>query len=161
MINLKRLKRLIKKPKKKNHLQNPPKGRKDVKNIKIQNDVFLQVYWKVMEIGKGPAVILYIFGKGVLRFDCFGKEKGHYHVDCYKLNGTVGNRIYFQEDNAHEQIERTVLELKSNLSYYLQKNKDQRIRDIKIEQKNMEVALVPVKSKMVEFLRTKPELNGI
>jgi len=157
----KRLIKIILKPKKKNQLINPPELRKDVTNLKIQDDVYFQVYWKELAIGKGPAVILYIYNKEILKFDCFGKEKGHYHVDFYKLNGTKKNRIFFTENRASEQIEKTVFELNTNLNYYLQRNKDHRIRDVHIEQNNLEKALVLVKSKMIEFLRTKSELNCI
>ena len=158
---IKRLIKFIFKPKSKNGLRNPPKLRKDVTNIKIQDDVYFQVYWKELPIGKGPAVILYIYNKEILKFDCFGKEKGHYHIDFYKLNGAKENRIFFLEHSALEQIDRTVFELRTNLNYYLQRNKYQRIRDVHIEQNNLEKALVLVKSKMIEFLRTKSELNGI
>jgi len=157
----KRLIKIILRPKKKNQLINPPELRKDVTNLKIQDDVYFQVYWKELAIGKGPAVILYIYNKEILKFDCFGKEKGHYHVDFYKLNGSKEDRIFFIENRASEQIERTVFELNTNLNYYLQRNKDHRIRDVHIEQNNLEKALVLVKSKMIEFLRTKSELNGI
>jgi len=157
----KRLIKIILKPKKKNQLINPPELRKDVTNLKIQDDVYFQVYWKELAIGNGPAVILYIYNKEILKFDCFGKEKGHYHVDFYKLNGSKEDRIFFIENRASEQIERTVFELNTNLNYYLQRNKDHRIRDVHIEQNNLEKALVLVKSKMIEFLRTKSELNGI
>ncbi len=158
---LKRFLKLFKKPINKNHLKNPPKLRKDVTNLKIQDDVYFQVYWKELAIGKGPAVILYIYNKEVLKFDCFGKEKGHYHVDFYKQNGTKENRIFFTENRASKQIERTVFELNTNLDYYLQRSKDQCIRDIYIEKNNLEEALVPVKSKMIKVLETIPELSGI
>lgn len=155
------LKRILRLFKKKNHLLNPPKLRKDVLNIKVQEDVYFQVYWKVLEIGKGPAVILYIFSREVLKFDCFGKAKGHFHVAGYKLNGSTGKRIYFKEESAYEQIEWTVHELKTNHSHYLQKNKNKRIRELHIDQKDLESAIVSVRSKMIEFIENIPELAGI
>ena len=72
--------RLLHKKKKKKYLLNPPKLRKDLLNIKVIEDVYFQVYWKVLEHGKGPAVILYVNRKEVLKFDCFGKDKGHFHI---------------------------------------------------------------------------------
>jgi hypothetical protein len=36
--------------------------RSDVEWIRVQPDVDLKVYWKILPIGKGPAVSLYAFG---------------------------------------------------------------------------------------------------
>ena len=36
--------------------------RSDVEWIRVQPDVDLKVYWKVLPIGKGPAVALYVSG---------------------------------------------------------------------------------------------------
>ena len=65
--------------------------------FKIQEDVLFQVYWKSLPIGTGPAVILKAFGQEILKFDCFGKEKGHFHVaPNYEF------RIYFGEETVPE-----------------------------------------------------------
>jgi hypothetical protein len=54
--------------------------RKDVEIISIQLNLELVVYWKVLRIGKGPVVTLRAYGNEVLKFDCFRKDDGHYHV---------------------------------------------------------------------------------
>ena len=51
--------------------------RHEVEWIRVQPDVDLKVYWKILPIGKGPAVSLYAFGFQILRFDCFGATDGH------------------------------------------------------------------------------------
>lgn len=159
MSIFKRILRLL--HKKKNYLLTPPKLRKDVLNIKVIEDVYFQVYWKVLEHGKGPAVILYVNRKEVLKFDCFGKDKGHYHIVGYKLNGSNENRIYFQQESAFDQIEWTVQELKTNYLFYLSKSNKKYIRELKIDQNDLERALVSVRSKMIEFLTDIPELARI
>lgn len=147
------------KNKRPDYLNNPPQLRKDVSNIKVQDDVYLQVYWKVLEIGKGPAVVLFVFGEEILKFDCFGKDRGHYHVNGEKVS--YGNKIFFEECNSSEQIDKTILELGNNLKLYLQQNIKQKVRELEIDQKNLEEALSRVKSIMVQFLETRPELSGI
>lgn len=93
--------------------------------FKIQDDVFFQVYWKSFQVGTGPAVILKAFGQEVLKFDCFGKEKGHYHIAP-----NYDFRIYFVEDTVDQQIQRTILELRVNGLRYLKIQKDPRIKTI-------------------------------
>lgn len=142
---------------------NPPSLRKNVVNHEIQDNVWFQVYWKVLELGRGPAVILYIFDIAVLKFDCFGKDKGHYHVDMYKLGGLNGvreKRVFLHEDTALKQIDRAVFELRTNLRFYLQHNPDVRIRNIEIDRKRFESALARVRLNMIKFLETVPELEG-
>src|SRR6266852_5590791 len=63
------------------HLDSAPgEIRRDVEWIRVQPDVSLKVYWKVLPIGKGPAISLYIFEFQILRFDCFGATDGHFHL---------------------------------------------------------------------------------
>ncbi len=159
MYIFKKLLHLFYKPKKKNYLSGPPTNRKDVSNIRVQDDVYFQVYWKVEEIGKGPAVVVFIFGEEILKFDCFGKDKGHYHIKGNK--GAFRKRIFFEESNASEQIDKTIAELNNNLKIYLQLNNRQKVKELDIDQKNLEEALFQVRTNMVNFLETKPELSGI
>src|SRR5262245_14455686 len=58
----------------------PGETRSDVEWIQVQPDVTLKVYWKILPIGKGPAVSLYVFEFQILRFDCFGARDGHFHL---------------------------------------------------------------------------------
>ena len=61
--------------------------RKDVEIIPIQPNLELVVYWKVLQVGRGPALILQAYGKEVLKFDCFGRDDGHFHVAPNYGNG--------------------------------------------------------------------------
>ena len=151
--------RLLIGKKKKDPINNPPKLRKDFKNIKIQENVYFQVYWKVLEIGKGPAVILFIFGEEILKFDCFGKDKGHYHINSE--NSSFSEKIFFEEISASDQIERTISELRNNLNLILKQNKRKKVRELEIVQEKYDHAIVEVKFNMLNFLNTKPELSDI
>ena len=73
------------------------------------------------------------------------------------MNGS----IYFQQESAFDQIEWTVQELKTNYLFYLSKSNEKYIRELRIDQNDLERALVSVRSKMIEFLTDIPELAGI
>ena len=89
--------------------------RKDVVKIDIQENAYVLVYHKFLDIGSGSSIGLYLYNKEYLKFDCFGKNKGHYHVNNKKND----DRIYFTEQTAKEQIEKTINELTTNINSYL------------------------------------------
>src|SRR6266567_3505591 len=86
--------------------------RRDVKWIHVQPDVDLEVYWKVLPIGKGPAISLYAFGFQILKFDCFGATDGHFHLFLGWLSPTKEDRIWLPEPSGTAQVERAIFELK-------------------------------------------------
>jgi hypothetical protein len=138
--------------------QNGQEGRirKDVKIISIQPNLEFIVYWKVLKIGKGPALILKAHGKEVLKFDCFGRGDGHYHVAP-----NYAERIFFEEQTASAQIERTSKELKDKAQFYLENQKEEHIRTIKIDQEKLIHAIGLAKSQMIYFLESIPEMEDL
>lgn len=130
--------------------------RKDVYNIYITDIASLSVYWKVLEIGKGPAVIFKVYDTELLKFDCFGKDKGHYH-----LSPDYGRRVFFKESSALEQINRTSLELKNNLHRFLGMQDSEIINNIEIPRENLENAVNIMRERMIHYLENVPELKGI
>jgi len=130
--------------------------RKDVEIISIQPNLEFEVYWKVLSIGRGPAVILKANGKEVMKFDAFGKNKGHYHIaPCYNL------RIFFPEETAQQQIQRTSLELQKNAQKYLEIQSDSRIKQIRIDDDKLSNATQKVVERMTYFLQEVPELESL
>lgn len=83
------------------------------------------MYWKVLPIGKGPAIILKVLGQEFMKFDCFGKDKGHYHISP-KYNF----RIFFTENTRKSQIKRSIDELKTSTQNYLKQHPDTRINQL-------------------------------
>lgn len=130
--------------------------RKDVEIIRIQPNLKLIVYWKVLHIGKGPAVILQAYNKEILKFDCFGKDEGHYHAapDYEK-------RIFFEEETVPAQINRTAIELKENAQSYLKRQEDTKIQNIELDRKQILKAVDQAEKKMIFFLETIPELKDL
>jgi hypothetical protein len=128
-----------------------PWGR-DVVRYPIQDKVFLAVYWKVLEHGRGPACALFVHGREVLRFDCFGEHKGHYHIGLRGDDEASAFRLFLPEKTAEEQIDRTLFELTTNLAYYLQRNPDPRVRQTAVAPEQLEGWRGQVKAKMLEYL---------
>jgi len=125
-------------------------SRNDLVTYDIQDHVKLNVYWKTPVNGNGPALTLSVYDLEVLRFDCFGKGDGHFHIHFGRDFGAQQNRIFLPETTHEAQIDRSFFELRKNLYYYLQRNRDRRIRNVKIDTDNMEHVLVPIHEKMVD-----------
>ena len=130
--------------------------RRDIEIIPIQANLDLLVYWKVLTIGKGPAVSLKAFESEILKFDCFGVKKGHYHVAP-----DYSTRISFEEETTTEQIQRTCSELMENAQKYLSVQPDDRINNLKIEKDLLFQAVKKAEEKMKYFIQTIPELKDL
>jgi len=135
--------------------------RRDVEWIRVQPGVDLKVYWKVLPIGKGPAVSLYAFGFQIVRFDCFGATDGHFHLFLGWPSPTSEDRIWLPEANATAQVERTMFELAKNVTYYLQRHNDERVRSLHLEPARWSAACTQARDKMLHFLCTVPELADV
>ena len=143
--------------------QAAPSVRKDVLRYEIQPGASLEVFWKVLTIGRGPAVSLYVHGEEVLKIDCFGEGKGHYHVNARQwsrdLPGIV-QRIYLPEPTVEAQIERAVFELQRNASVCLQQNDDPRIRGFVLDPARLREATERMKATMLEYMRRVPQADA-
>lgn len=132
--------------------------RRDVVRYRIVENAELLVYWKVLEIGRGPAAALYLFGQEVLRFDCFGKN-GHFHARFDEAEKGNIDRRFFNERTVPEQIDRSSEELTRNLHSYKAASKDPRIRDFEIDRESLENAAIWMKGRMNEYARVKNILS--
>ena len=135
--------------------------RRDVEWIHVQPDVDLEVYWKVLPIGKGPAISLYAFGFQILKFDCFGATDGHFHLFLGWPSPTSEDRIWLPEPNATAQVERAIFELRRNAPYYLQRHADERVRRLHLEPATWSTACARARDKMLNFLCSVPELADV
>lgn len=131
-----------------------PIQRMDLKEISISENLSFLVYWKVLEIGKGPAVILKAFGKEILKFDCFGKKDGHFHIaPHYEF------RIYFTEETVPDQIQRTLTELRINALRYLAFQPEPQIRALRPNPIKYNSAIGEVEKQMTHFFQTVKEIQ--
>ena len=109
--------------------------RKNIRKIKLKSNCYLLVFHKSLDKGCGSAVSLYIHDIEFLKFDCFGHEKGHYHVFS-------PNKIYyFKEKTCSKQIKKTTFELTHNLQHYLSKSNNKLIKLFKINPMNTRIHL--------------------
>lgn|GEM_PF-3125617 len=104
----------------------------DVKLIPIQPDSYLAVYYKRYDTGVGPGVSLYIHENEILRFDCFGKGRGHYHsLPC--LSALPGDeQIGFATETVKSQVSETVEEITGNHAAHLGKHFLGNIRNFRL-----------------------------
>lgn len=130
--------------------------RKDEIKIPVQPNLELIVYWKDLNVGKGPAAILKAHGKEIMKFDCFGFNKGHYHVTPH-----YGFRIYFTEHTSSEQIKRSGNELRRNAEKYLKLHEDKKVRSVKINQSIFNEKISEVEKKMTYLLHNVPQLKDL
>lgn len=84
--------------------------------IPVQEGVFLDVYWRDDDLGRGPAASLHVRDVEVLRLDCFGGDKAHLHLN---LGGGVTPRWYFPAGTAAEHVDRACFELEHNFAIAL------------------------------------------
>jgi len=57
-----------------------PASRNDLTRIPIDNNSYIEVFWKMLEYGRGPAVSFFIKEEEILRVDCSGSARGHLHA---------------------------------------------------------------------------------
>jgi hypothetical protein len=121
--------------------------RKDIYKIDIQKNLYFLVYHKTLTIGFGPSVSIYINNYEFLKFDCFGENKGHYHI----YDNNTNEEIYFTEKTCEEQINKTS-ELIKNINVFLNKSSRIDIQNFKIIDMNNFINKIDyIKNKMLEY----------
>ena len=121
--------------------------RKDVVKIDIQENAYVLVYHKFLDIGSGSSIGLYLYNKEYLKFDCFGKNKGHYHINNKKND----DRIYFTEQTAKEQIEKTINELTTNINSYLVMSSNIKIKEFVFDDNLLKSKLTEAKQILMGY----------
>jgi len=124
--------------------------RKDIYKIDIQDNLYFLVFHKIYNGDFGPAVSLVIYNNEFLKFDCLGKNKGHYHI---YVNNQI-ETIYFTEKSSLEQIDRSVYELRNNINNFLKKHDRDDIQNFEIDMNTFLNKIDEVKSKLLEYEHT-------
>jgi hypothetical protein len=114
-------------------------SRNDLQSIPIGESARLEVFWKKLKYGKGPAVSLFIFEEEILRIDCFGKGAAHMHA-AFFLPGKGESRLFMPEKTIEDQIDRAKYELTRNYRYYQCRACNPKIRNLELEKESIELA---------------------
>ena len=113
-----------------------PGVRHDVEILEVDGGIEFVVYWKALDIGIGPALVVQTADVELMKFDCFGGTDGHFHVaPAYRI------RLAFVEDTVDEQISRTGRELRRNLGRYLADHPRRSINTISLDQGRLAAAV--------------------
>ncbi|OGW84547.1 MAG: hypothetical protein A3C35_04205 [Omnitrophica bacterium RIFCSPHIGHO2_02_FULL_46_11] len=125
----------------------------EVVTYPVQDHAYIAAYWKDQSNGKGPAVSLYVCNKEVMKFDCFGEGKGHYHININQppLVPRGEERIQLMERTREEQVKRAIFEIQKNASYFLQRNFDPRVTFFKLDKSKLETACGQAQAKLLEY----------
>jgi hypothetical protein len=120
--------------------------RKDIYRIDIQDNLYFLVFHKTLVKGQGTAVSLYINDYEFLKFDCFGENKGHYHI-----YGKINEEILFTEKTCEEQIDK-ICYLIANFTGFLNKSNRIDIKNFKLDNMVHFVNKIDdIKNKMLEY----------
>lgn len=106
--------------------------RRDLRRIPVGDAVRIEVFWKDLSIGRGPAASVFLLDGEILRFDCFGPGDGHVHA-AFFLAGKAESRLYMPETTVAAQFERAMFEIERNLGYYQARLADSRLRRLAID----------------------------
>ncbi len=133
--------------------------RKENVRFNVTDQVYLDVYWKILNLGKGPALILNVMGEEVLRFDFFGQGAGHYHVTVPEIEPNSKSLLFFAEQTIPEQIDRALFELNKNIDWYLHRHPLRQIRQIKIDKSRMRQATEAAKAQLLAYIGEAEKLE--
>lgn len=117
----------------KSDLAQRAKDRRDVQRLQVGDKAFLELYWKDLESGSGPAVLLNVEGYEIVKFDCLGKQRGHYHIQVMEWRRLGEKRLQLPEPNRKQQIDRALFELSANSQWFLDHHPLPRVRNAKID----------------------------
>jgi hypothetical protein len=137
------------------------RARRDLLRIAVQDGLVIDVFWKSLPIGKGPALSVFVCGDEFARFDCFGPDRGHFHLALFTPASVREYRLKFAERTATDQISRAIFELDRNLAYYLERAANPAIRKFDVHRENLLAALPNAESRMREFLLEQRELRDL
>lgn len=94
---------------------------RDVEFVTITPELVFETCWKDVAAGRGPSLIVWFEHRRILKFDCFGKDHGHYHISLpgHSARRAELDRLFLPEKTIEAQIERVLFELRTNILYYL------------------------------------------
>lgn len=126
--------------------------RHDLQRIPISDDAFIDVFWKALPIGRGPAASVVVHDQEVLRFDCFGPGKGHLHASFFQQAPAPELRLFFSEPTICQQIDRAAFEVTRNLPYYTQRSPYAAVRRFRIDDEQLRLAGDQMRTILADYI---------
>src|SRR5437867_2219692 len=114
-----------------------PQPRHDLTEYPIQEGVRLEAYWRDDRAGRGPCASLYVRDVEVLRFDCFGGDQGHCHVN---IEQNRGMRWYYPPGTVRQHIEQSAFDLRKNVPFGLRSSQDAAVQETRIDPAKLQEA---------------------
>lgn len=115
--------------------------RKDSMNLPIQDGAYFVVFHKFLDDGAGPAISLYVKGSEILKYDCFGPGKGHYHV-----RPNFSERLPLEAQRIEHQIQESIRDIRDKSTLRLSQQAEAEIRDFTLDRMAFEIALEEARS---------------
>ena len=135
-------------------------NRHDRRTIVVQPGLELEIFWKdISGYGRGPACSVLIEGEEILKLDCFGPGIGHLHADFISLVPGGEDRLFFYEDSVAKQIDRSLFEIRRNLSYYQARSPWAAARTFRTDPEKLEAAVIAAGDLMREYARTNHPIS--
>lgn len=122
--------------------------RKGTNILQVQEDLEFHVYWKALPHGAGPACSVYWRDFEIMKFDCFGGIKGHFHVALPVAKGATSHVLRFDCETIEQQIDRTIFEITHNLKYYIERVVHSEARSFEPDAVSMAKAAVALRTAM-------------
>ena len=127
----------------------------DVVMIPVQPNSYLAAYFKRYGPDVGPGVSLYVFENEILRFDCFGAGRGHYHsLPCIAAVPAT-ERIDFAADTIETQINWCIEEIRLHHGPHLARHFRRCIREFRFEQLKIDSAAAEARDRMLHAHRAQ------
>jgi hypothetical protein len=142
-------------------------ARQDWTRNTLAPGVDLVTYWLDEQLGgggTGTCIAVYCHGYEVLRFDCFGGTRGHFHITPFTpwtIFGCPERRLHFREQTIPEQIEHALFEIAENLDFYLHLNPRRSIRKVRVEPAARREACEAARRQLHAHLANVPALRAL
>jgi hypothetical protein len=140
------------------------KARQDWTIHPVAPGVDLVTFWLDQRIGGGGTGVcmsLFCHGYEVLRFDCFGKDSGHYHLSPLTLWPVRRRVLGFYEDTVEGQVEEALFQIDQNLDFYLQLNPRRCVRKLRVDRAARKQACDRARARLHEHLNGVPVLQPL
>lgn len=134
-----------------------------VTEVSVTEEIDMEVYWLVFNNQAGPAASVYAFGDELMRFDCFGRENGHFHLNMRQSKlypGGGSARIYLSMGSVDDQIREAGFWLSHNLKYATTTNRSSRIRSLVVDAEALADAAQRMMGIMFELVERNSGSSG-